>query len=446
MADAEFADFLRWLDSFLNFERLPQKDMFWLDSMEFLCGRLGHPERAARCVHVAGSKGKGSVSAMIAGIIQAAGHSCGLYASPHISSFFERITQCGAPLRDALYGAAAQELRAAIDAVPQKQLPGGRPPTWFELVTLYAFLCFRKAGFPYAVYEVGLGGRLDASNVITPEVCCICPIELEHTEFLGGTVEKIAAEKAGIIKESVPVICAQQTDEARRVLTETARQKHAPLFFTDDECAALHYEYTARRTMLTEFSLPRHFEHPIRADLRLLGRVQARNAVLASLAAKQLFPDISTKTIEEGLHRAALPARFELQQAPHGFDGIPHIIMDGAHTPRSIAFAIETYTELFDTKPVLLFACARDKDARAMAPLFRNLTDTIFLTRPGAAKAADMDLLTTAFREAGLAFSADEDYLRCIHAAMECAHMGRRPLLVTGSFYLAAEVKSCISG
>ena len=242
-----------------------------------------------------------------------------------------------------------------------------------------------------------------------------------------------------------PVVCAQQTDEARHVFETVAAQKHAPLHFADDVCMALHYEYTAQHTMKVEFSVPQYFEQPICTDLQLLGSVQAHNAVLATLAAKQLFPSISVKTIEEGLHCATLPARFELQHAPHPFAHIPYIIIDGAHTPRSIAFTLETYAQLFNTNPVLLFACAKDKDAFSIASLFQNRTASIFLTRPGATKAADMSSLTAAFCNASLSCITDEDYTHCIQAAMECAHKEKRPLLVTGSFYLAAEVKSFIA-
>ena len=157
--------FERWLDSFINFEKLPQKNMFWLDTMRFFCERLGHPEASSPCFHIAGSKGKGSVSKMIACILQEAGFSVGLYTSPHVLDFRERISRPDGFFDDAVYeGAAAELMHAVQSAENEKKIP--RPVTWFELATLYAFLCFRRARTDWNVFEVGLGGRLDATNVV----------------------------------------------------------------------------------------------------------------------------------------------------------------------------------------------------------------------------------------------------------------------------------------
>ena len=204
--------FLDWLSDYLNFELNPKKNIFWLDTIDFLCKRFDNPQDYAPCIHVAGSKGKGSVSKMIACILEEAGYNVGLYSSPHITDFRERICKPSGFFDESVYEEAIKEMIPNVDSIID--LPGDRPITWFELVTLYAFLCFRKAKVNWSVFEVGLGGRLDTTNVIRPKICCITPIELEHTEFLGDTLEKIAAEKAGIIKNCTPVVIARQQTES----------------------------------------------------------------------------------------------------------------------------------------------------------------------------------------------------------------------------------------
>ncbi|MBQ9238343.1 MAG: hypothetical protein IJ191_03385, partial [Treponema sp.] len=227
------------------FEKLPQKHLFWLDTMQLLCERLGHPENSAPCFHVAGSKGKGSVSTMIACILEEAGYAVGLYTSPHIADFRERVSTPHGFFDDSVYDDAASELMACVSSLGEDSPT--RQVTWFELVTLYAFLCFRRAHVDYAVYEVGMGGRLDATNVVTPRACCITAIEREHTEYLGDTLEKIAAEKAGIIKAGVPVIVAAQKNAAvRDVFEKKATECGSSCIFVDDLTTFLEYSYIER--------------------------------------------------------------------------------------------------------------------------------------------------------------------------------------------------------
>ena len=307
--------FKNWLDSFLNFEKLPTKDIFWLDTIEWLCKQFENPQASAPCVHVAGSKGKGSVSRMVSSILTASGKKTGLYTSPHIKDFYERVSINGALMDKALYESCALELQKKVDALKNGELPSNRQITWFELVTVYSFLCFRAAKTGANVFEVGLGGRLDATNIVRPKIAVINTIELEHTEFLGDTLEKIAAEKAGIIKENTPVLCAEPTSAGvRAVFEEAARQKNASLYFADELCDALEYSYEKspqdRYFMNVEMRSPL-FSRPLKARLSLLGKVQAHNAFLAAAAVRLAFPEISEDTIERGLEAAALPARFQ---------------------------------------------------------------------------------------------------------------------------------------
>ena len=440
--------FENWLDSFLNFEKLPQKNMFWLDTMEYLAKLAGNPELSYPTFHVAGSKGKGSTSAFIASILEEAGLKTGLYSSPHIVNFLERITQNQNFLTQKTYEDAAEELKCLINCTDSKTFLKNRPITWFELVTLYSFLCFRKAKLDAAVFEVGLGGRLDATNVIKPKVCCIGPIELEHTEYLGDTLEKIAAEKGGIIKEKTPVFIAPQIPSVKEVFKSIASQKDAKIFFIDEICKISTQIYTSSEKIKTKAVISSSFfSRPLTAELNLAGEFQAQNAALAALAVKTAFPEISEDIIEKGLSKTSLPARFELIKNPQNFSEIPYLVLDGAHTPKSIKLTLETIKNANIKIDALLFACAQDKHSKEIAELFSQskVTDSknfqkIFLTVPGNVKKSDLSEVENSFASAGLAFDSDSDYKKQIEKVLDFCNSNKKTLLITGSFYLVAEV------
>ena len=473
-----------WIDSYLNFEKTPKKNIFWLDTMKFFCEKFGRPEDFAPCFHVAGSKGKGSVSMFIASILDEAGYKTGLYTSPHILDFIERVSSPSGAFEEEAYNRAVEEIMSGVKSIPTEELPGQRPITWFELVTLFSFLVFRQAKVDYSVFEVGLGGRLDSTNVVNPKVSVITPIELEHTEFLGDTLEKIASEKGGIIKENTPVVIARQRPEVRKVFEKIAEEKHAQAIFVEDVIQDLKFEIKnisdciknntnkgKNDNILTTKCIKNHtslqegcsislmkvsfsskiFKKPIQTDTLLVGRFQAENAALAALAVKTVLPNISEEVIERGIAKAKLPARFEIIQKPKGFENIPFLVMDGAHTVNSVRFTTETMAQVFGEKAnecseaaekrILLFACAADKDARDIAPLFKNQFDSVFLTKPGNVKQSDLETLAKAFDEAEIPYDLSEDFEAQIKKAFAQANASKSILLVTGSFYLIAEVK-----
>ncbi len=433
-----------WLDKYLNFEKLPQKNIFWLDTMEYLCAKFNHPEIFAPAIHVAGSKGKGSVSAMISSILDATGRNAGLYTSPHILDFFERITSSHRFFDENVYKNAADELISGIESIDRNDLPGKRPLTWFELVTLYAMLCFREEKVDYSVYEVGLGGRLDATNVVTPKVSVITPIELEHTEFLGDTVEKIAFEKGGIIKKNVPAVIAKQSESVKDVFRKIAEEKHSDLKFIDEVVDKIDFEYEDGY-MNIEIS-SKIFKRPIKTKMRLLGKVQAENAALAAVAVKTALPKTTEREIEIGLAAAFLPGRFEIVNLERTF-GLETMILDSAHTFNSEKYTIETFDAIFPSKKdaTLLFGCAADKNVEKIAPLFKNHFSDIFITKPGNVKISDLDSMKKAFSDAELKFEADEDFEGMIRKAVKNATQKKAPLLITGSFYLVSEVKKLLN-
>ena len=462
-------NFQQWLDTFLNFEKLPQKNIFWLDMMECLAQIFGNPEGFAPCVHVAGSKGKGSVSRMISSILSEAGLKTGLYSSPHILSFYERITQNGNFFPNEIYEKCAAELRSGIDSAlncsegADSPLPKGRSITWFEIVTIYAFLCFRAAKVDASVLEVGLGGKLDATNIVRPKISVINTIELEHTEFLGDTIEKIAAEKAGIIKEKTPVLCASCKDSVREVFQKKAREMDAPIFFSDDLLENLKFSYGKSEGggffMTTEFS-SKTFSRPIKAKMRLLGEVQAKNAFLAAAAVRIAFPKISEAQIERGLEKAFLRARFETMPFPKCENLEENgekrfFVLDGAHTAESIRGTLETFGSIFGENGIanacgkksgkipahLLFACAADKDIERIAKVLKKACfQKITLTSLTGAKKSDPKKCAETFEKEGIEFTLEENIENALESALKSAAKENAVLLATGSFYLAAEI------
>lgn len=440
--------FCDWLDGYLDYERVKNKGEFSLESMKFLMERFKHPERNFKSIHVAGSKGKGSVSAMIASILDATGNPSGLYTSPHLVDFTERIGTASGPLDESVYCKACDKIVPLVDSIIPGSIPGGAEPTWFELVTLLAFVSFSEARLPWAVIETGLGGRLDATNVIMPEASVLTTIELEHTEYLGDTIGKIAGEKAGIIKREIPAFVSAQDVEARRVFETRARDLGCPIFFMDDAIRSIDANPSrAGLDMAVSFnnlSGGAVFSRDLRVRLRLVNPIQAKNAALAAYAVKYLLPDTDESAIERGLSSAWLPGRFEIVETESG------LVLDGAHTVRSISLALDTFSSLFGGDAELLFACAADKAVDAFARIFKGRFSRITVTRPGERKASDIAHAERAFRSVfqditGVELVVESDFNHAIEAALDGARTRRVPLLVTGSFYLVAEVKRILS-
>lgn len=424
-------DFQNWLDRYLNFEKSQKKGIFWLDSMKFLARKLGNPQDKIPCIHVAGSKGKGSVSSMIASILKEEGLNCGLYTSPHISDIRERIGTADGFFCDSVYDAASSVLVSAVTSIDEKEIPGGRKFTWFELVTLFSFLCFVEAKCDFAVYEVGLGGRLDSTNILTPLVSVITPIEKEHTEFLGNTIKKIAKEKAGIIKEGVPCVISRQIRKsAERVLVKTCIKKKSDFRLVRKISSIKNIEFLEHGKMNIEFSSG---SNTIKTSMNLIGKKQAENAETAYIAAKTAFPKISLKSIEKGLSNAFIPGRFEI----HG-----NIVMDGAHTVGSVSNAIRTIKEIFpDKEKLLLFSCAGDKNMKGMIKLFKGIFKKIVFTEPKSVRNSDSEKLLSIAKELKIEAESMPD----VSEASETLKSQMKEtdiLLVAGSFYLVAEIKN----
>ena len=438
------ADVFRWLDGFINLERGQSKNSFRLDRMELLARLAGNPERTAPAFHVAGSKGKGSVTTMIASILEEAGFAPGLYVSPHVTDYRERLGYAHGPFPEDLYAAAGEELREVVDAAlagePGKMsgegLPGGEEPTFFELMTLLYFLACRRAGCGALAVETGMGGRLDATNIVDPVVSVITPIELEHTEYLGSTLGAIAGEKAGIIKRGRPVIVSAQEPEALAVFRAAAAPAAAPVRYLPEEVRIDGVSIDRDGTSATlAFSDRRLFPRPLVVRLSLVGEVQAKNAALAALAVRLAFPDVSDAAVAAGLKSARLPARFERLADD------PPVVIDGAHTERSVGIASSAFGSLYGDG-ILLFGCALGKDVEAMAAILAPRFSRVFVTAPGTFKKSDPEAAHRAFARRGIPADLERETEAAIDAALECAREAGKPLLVIGSFYLAAAVRA----
>jgi dihydrofolate synthase/folylpolyglutamate synthase len=430
-------DLYAFLLGYVNVEK-GQKTVFKLDRMRALCALLGEPQSAYRVIHIAGSKGKGSVSAMTARILEAAGFRVGLYTSPHFRRWKERISLAGSEMPEDLILAAAEEVLPLVLGKSAFDFPGDELPTFFELTTLIAFCSFRRAGCDRVVIETGLGGRLDSTNVVESAASVITPIELEHTEWLGDTIPLISAEKAGIIKSGRPCYVSRQRPEARETIARAAAKMNSSLreatILAKAEGISISPTGTSAHLIFTGDSpLAARFPDGIDVRTPMIGSIQAENMALALLVAGETEEAVGKEAAVSGPARAFLPARFQVVSLS------PPVVLDGAHTPDSVRPSLESFEALFPGPKALLFACAEDKNHPLMAEILGPKFDRITLTRPGNFKKGDLPSVERSFTAAGAIYRSFEDYESAILRAFAESKAAGMPLLVIGSFYLCAE-------
>jgi dihydrofolate synthase/folylpolyglutamate synthase len=442
-----------WLSLFINIERGQSTKSFRLDRTELLVELSGHPERSAPSIHVAGSKGKGSVTGMITAMLAGMGLKAARYTSPHVTEYRERITLGSEFFGEEVYIAAGEELRKIVDTLPESGGPGyalfnpespeGEEPTFFELLTVFFFLCVRIAKCDIMVVETGIGGRLDSTNVVDPLVSVITSIELEHTEFLGETVTAIAREKAGIIKQERPLILLEQEDETLEIFRKAAAVKNAPLVYFPEAVQIENFSYDRRHSSFSlAFKKTAFFPEGLNLSLPTPGEIHAKNAALAILAVKTAFPEIGPEVVTSALKDFRLPARFERIREE------PPVIIDGAHTPLSTGFCTETFTSLYGKQGILIFGCAARKDAVTMAKTLIPNFSRIIITTPGAFKVSNpeqvrnifSDLIKERREKPELIFIKNTD--EAIEKALSLGETTGLPVLGIGSFYLAAEIRA----
>ncbi|MDR2807480.1 MAG: tetrahydrofolate synthase [Spirochaetaceae bacterium] len=422
------SDIFNWLMHFVNFERTPSRKLFRLETMLSLASFVDHPERFAPVIHIAGSKGKGSVTGMIAAMLEAAGMKTARYHSPHVSDYRERIMSGTGFFPEEVYLDAGAELVGAVEAYSAPE-----PLTFFELMTLYFFLCARRACVDCVVVETGMGGRLDATNIVDPLLSVITLIELEHTAYLGNTLAAIAGEKAGIIKPKKPLVLAEQEAQALAVFQKAASTLSSPLYYFPDHAHITDIRLSAAGT---DFTFTLH-ERSHELHTALPGAVQAYNAGLAVLAATLAYPDIGDQAIYAGLSGFTLPARFERIKDD------PVVIVDGAHTPQSIRHCLDTFAAIYGSGHSLVFGCAADKDTLSLARILLPYFSHIIITRPGTFKESFPQKVYEIFKHE---LSCGQELLLVEEtgAALQKAIELDQPVLGTGSFYLAAELISYV--
>ncbi len=337
-----------------------------LDRIDALLDALGHPERAMKYIHVGGTNGKGSTSSMLAKILAAEGYRVGLYTSPYVRRFNERMRISGVEISDE----ELTEITALVRPIAENMAD---KPTEFELITAIAFEYFRRGSCDVVVLEVGMGGRLDSTNVIdSPLLSIITGISLDHVAFLGDTVEKIAFEKAGIIKAGCPVLFGGEDDAALSVIREVAERKNSPLYTLDYSALSV------KKSDLTgsEFSY-KTWEN---IKISLLGSYQPRNAAVVLTAVDILRKEglaISDKAVRLGLLTASWPARFEV------ILDSPTVIFDGAHNAEGIAAAVASIKSYFGDKRVVIFTgVLSDKDYNAIAKSIAEVASYAFTITP----------------------------------------------------------------
>lgn len=360
-----YADALRYLYSFADYERHTprQRDFQHLDSVRALLGALGDPHTRLRTIHVAGTKGKGSTVAMLTSVLVAAGNKVGTYTSPHLNTHRERYQLDGAPVSEQMLTSTLRDIQPQIERVR-----ADRRLTTFEVATAFAFELFVRQGVDWAVIEVGLGGRLDTTNVLTPVLSAITSVSIDHAEVLGDNVASIAGEKAGIIKPGVPVVVSIQTPEAMRVIRDHAADKGSRLLSVERLARARHRKLLSPQrqefTLDTQLRLSDQPLHGRVIGLNLIGMHQVENALTAITALCHLDPRqsrVDPAALLAGLEAIRWPGRFEVVSGD-----IP-IVLDGAHNPDSMRKLRRTVEEVFPgQRAVYVFGSGGSHDASGM--------------------------------------------------------------------------------
>lgn len=407
-----------------------------LSSIRAICQELGHPERVYPVIHIAGTNGKGSVAAMTAAALRAAGHRTACYTSPHLVHLEERFTIDGAPVESAALDAAIDEVRGVISMLQA----AGRldfHPTFFEVTTAVAFELFRRAAVDCAVIEVGLGGLYDATNIVEPTVTAIVSVARDHEQHLGDSIAAIAEQKAGIVKRGVPAVAGPLPAEAHAVVVRVCADREAPLVDALDGVIVTRERREGRIVLSVTTEAARY--GPLTLALR--GAHQAQNAVVAirvlEQAAARGLP-VTREAISAGLEHAVWPARLQLIDVA----GCGQLLLDGAHNPAGAAVLAAYIAEEWPAGVPLVFGAMGDKDVAGMlAPLAAIARPLIVTSAPGA-RAASPDDLAAIARSIGVDALVIDDVERALAAAW--SHSGT--IVVGGSLFLAGRVLELLEG
>ncbi|MBI2664221.1 bifunctional folylpolyglutamate synthase/dihydrofolate synthase [Candidatus Woesearchaeota archaeon] len=374
-----------------------------LENISRLCEILGNPQDEYKTIHVAGTNGKGSVVAMCSFILKEAGYKAGMYTSPHLQSFRERMQVNGEWISENEVVEVFDEVKAAAD----KMKAAGMQATYFEFTTAMAFLHFKKRNCDFAVIETGMGGRLDATNIVKPLVAVITNIELEHTQYLGDTKEKIAAEKAGIIKEGSAAVIGEKDAQIQQQLLKICGSRNA-------KATVVEKDYEGR--------------------ISLLGEHQKRNAAVAAAAITNLGKagiKISSSDIRNGIEKTKWPGRLEVMQEK------PRVILDAAHNP-SGALTVADYIKSQKNGIVLVIGISSDKDTAKMIQILAPLAKKVLVTK-AKHRGSDCELLRKEAKKHNKSAEAIEDVKEAVRKALKEAEGST--IMVTGSIFVIGEAR-----
>ncbi len=392
-----------------------------------LCERLGNPQDRLSFIHVAGTNGKGSFCSMLSSVLSESGLKVGLFTSPFIKEFNERFRVNGENIADDELAEITEYIKPHADAMDDS-------PTEFELVTAIAFEYFCRQKCDIVVLEVGMGGRLDSTNIIkAPVLSVITEISLDHTAFLGSTVEAIAAEKAGIVKSGAPVIFTG-TDEKARAVVKAEAEKRGSHF----RCA----DYSSISVTKTDvFGSTFDFDGERDFSITLAGEYQPRNAAAVISAVKMLRElgyDVSDTALRIGLAKTKWPARFELLSED------PIIIYDGGHNPDGVKVTFASARLCLDKRPILLTGIMADKDYTETARIAAQYAHRVYAVTPLVPRALDADSYADVYRSLGVEAVAADSIEAGVASAIADAKRESRPLLIFGSLYMYADVERAV--
>jgi len=383
---------------------------FGLDNITAIVERLGRPDRAYRTIHVAGTNGKGSVTAMVDAALRAAGHRSARYTSPHLVNLAERFVIAGAPVSHDELVAAAADVRTVVESLRADGTLSTQP-TFFEVTTAIGFELFRRARVDVAVLEVGLGGRLDATNVVAPIATAITSIAFDHERYLGSTLADIAAEKAGIVKPRVPVVIGELPDEARSVIDRVARERAAPVVVAD-------------RTDVGGLAIGLRGQHQV---------INAAIAVRLLEVADAAGIRVPRGAIAAGVKTPQWPGRLDERRLADGRE----LLLDAAHNPAGAA-ALASYLNDDAIKRPLVFAAMRDKDIDGMLRALLPAIDALIVARPSTARAEEPARIVE--RARAIAPSMDVVAAASLDAALADAWSRSPRIVVAGSIFLLGDV------
>ncbi len=410
---------------------------FGLENISLLAADLGNPHRAIPCAHIAGTNGKGSTAAILESILRSAGLRTGLYTSPHLERINERIRLNGEPVSDEIFAAAWTRVHASIESL----MASGKltaHPTYFECVTAMAFLIFAEQRVDFAIYEVGLGGRLDSTNIVTPEVAIITPIDFDHENFLGHSIAEIAAEKAGIIKPGVTVVSSVTRSEARALIAQKCVEMRAQLREIDKEWRL--EDMPASEGFHRALAISKDSRAKLTIAPALPGRFQLRNALAAATAARVLSESnhfrLEDRNIERGIANVSWPGRLERLSEK------PAVYLDGAHNPSGARELLEFWQrDLAGRRIILIYGAMRDKAVDEIAGVLFPHAHNVILTEPRQPRAISVPLLSE--MTAHLASPHPiiiRDPFQAFDRALELAGENDA-IFVTGSLYLVGDLR-----